>query len=164
MRFFKHRFGTTGAYAMVQMSQNFVRHLRQYCHLGDDVPLTLHGGLTAYPQGGGWYRIDSYNPRELGRDIEFALQKLRLAARFMHEKTVSELRGLLSMSYAHRSAVTEAGQRDIAATLSRDLGVRRDALKVERTIVQETARPAKAHQLTALQERFHRKFSTSKHH
>jgi hypothetical protein len=164
MRYFKHNFGTNKAVAKVQATGNFIRHLRQFLHLDDDAPIMLYGGLQLMGSGFGWYTIYAYNPNSKGQDIQFALTQLDLAVKWMHRKTVDEIRLLLGYNQNAVRNMTVADQQRVVVELGGDVGMKKDVAQIQQVQHQQhmkTARPASPGALAALQRRINNKYHTS---
>lgn len=161
MKIFRHNFGTRQAYVSVGTTDNAIRHLRQFLHLSDDAPLVIYGGMKMVAAGYGWFRIEAYNPTELGADLEYAIRKLDDFQLWMHKKQTSEMRCLLSYGVHGADRTDRDAQRKAFTVIQAEPSVRKTVAVIEqRQAVQQRAeaKPAGESLLTALATRLNAKF------
>lgn len=136
--------GTVNAYAMVQMSQNFVRHLKRFLHRED---LQFAPAVRAYAHGGGWYAIYG-NPAERGRDIEWAVKIIRKCEYQVQKDMNEEIRYLLMVNQKRNPEIRQQ-VRDNQVKLTRDINTNTPRTKL--------AAPQALHVLqTRINNKYHR--------
>ncbi len=161
MKITRQGFGTERAYVTVFAPDNTIRHLRRFLHLEDDAPLVVYGGMKMVSSGYGWYRIDAYNPRALGKDLEFALERLEACLVWMQAKLTSEVRCLVAYGVQGADHIDRDAQRKAFEAIQADRGVRKDVAVLQENQFKRQraeAKPASADMLQLLASRVNGKF------